>query len=306
MTKLSNYCALVIVCTVLSVPSLLGNAFFIVGRSGRQIITVRNNEVTPVVPEVVLHESSSNESSDEPVTTSETTTIEEEEPASPSSSSSSWFDNNDSMSDSIFDKIDTDQDGSITNDELQTHLEGIGYSNMSIQTLFGALDKNEDGLISREEMRFAFTNYDIQALYQAFGIGTPVGGQTDTNKEEEVYTKAINSIRSNANIDSGVTSSAILNILADLIFDRIDTDQSGEIDSTELKEHFLNANIERGDIHFDDLSAESILEALDLNADGGISRDEMRTGFNQFNPKSLSKALGYSSDSPLWNVLNRY
>merc|ERR1719491_362794 len=183
-----------------------------------------------------------------------------------------------------FTNYDTDKDGTISNDELQVHLEGIGYSNKSIRTLFATLDKNADGLISREEMRFAFTNYDIQALYQAFGVGT-VGLSS-----EKAYTTAIDKIRSNANIDP-TASPAMLNILADLIFDKIDTDKSGEIDAVELKKH-LESVTKKTDGDEDDLSAESILKALDLNDDGVISREEMRSGFNQFNPKSLSKALG--------------
>jgi len=280
--------ALFSVATVLSVPSLPGNAFL--AGSGR-------NAAAPVV---VLHESSS-PSPDSAASSSATIATESEPEPEPEEAplSSSWFENNDVMADSIFDSIDIDKDGTITNDELQTHLEGIGYSNISIRTLFATLDKNADGLISREEMRFAFTNYDIQALYQAFGVGTV--GLTN----EKTYTRAIDKIRSNANIDPKA-SPAMLNILADLIFDKIDTDKSGEIDADELKKHFeavtkktngsttsckssTTTRIERGD---DDLSAESILKALDLNSDGVISREEMRSGFNQFNPKSLSKALG--------------
>mmetsp|Transcript_4297 Transcript_4297/g.4890 ORF Transcript_4297/g.4890 Transcript_4297/m.4890 type:complete len:92 (+) Transcript_4297:2-277(+) len=81
----------------------------------------------------------------------------------------------------------------------------------------------------------------------------------------------------------------------------------------ELKEHFVSltttmnasttststtTNITRDDDYY--LSAESILQALDLNLDGVISREEMRLGFNQFNPKSLSKALGYTGSDLLY------
>jgi len=259
--------ALFAVTTAASVPSLFGAAFLVGNGSGGQQMTT----VAPRSGVVSLHESAAAASS----STTTSTTKEQELPLD-----SDWFANNDVMSDSIFDKIDTDKDGTISNDELQLHLEGIGYSNMSIRTLFATLDKNADGLISREEMRFAFTNYDIQALYEAFGVGT-VGLVS-----EKAYTNAIDKIRSNANIDP-TASPVMLNILADLIFDKIDTDKSGEIDTKELKKHLESVNT--GD---DELSAASILTALDLNADGVISREEMRSGFNQFNPKSLSKALG--------------
>merc|ERR1712238_194821 len=119
--------------------------------------------------------------------------------------------------------------------------------------------------------------------YEAFGVGS-VGLSS-----EKAYTNAIDKIRSNANIDPAA-SPAMLNILADLIFDKIDTDKSGEIDAVELKKHLESVTKKTNDE--DDLSADSILKALDLNDDGVISREEMRSGFNQFNPKSLSKALG--------------
>jgi len=264
---------LFVITAAVSVPSLFGNAFLVGSGSGG------HQQMTPVVSRnsavdgVVLHESAA------AATSTTSTTKEQELPLD-----SDWFANNDVMSDSIFDKIDTDKDGTISNDELQLHLEGIGYSNMSIRTLFATLDKNADGLISREEMRFAFTNYDIQALYEAFGVGT-VGLVS-----EKAYTNAIDKIRSNANIDP-TASPVMLNILADLIFDKIDTDKSGEIDAKELKKHFESVTTTESNSE-EDLSAESILKALDLNADGVISREEMRSGFNQFNPKSLSKALG--------------
>merc|ERR1712085_182647 len=131
-------------------------------------------------------------------------------------------------------------------------------------------DQNADGCISRDEMRFAFSNYDILALYDAFGI---TKGQKES-KSDTVYTNAIDKLRSDANIDP---------------------DASGEIDLNELKDHY---NRETNDVDNNDdeivSSAKSILSALDVNSDGKISREEMRAGFNQFNPKSLSKALGAS------------
>merc|ERR1712154_441067 len=118
--------------------------------------------------------------------------------------------------------------------------------------------------------------------------GTGDGDNTAAVADEKVFTEAIDKIRSNANIDPRA-SPVMLNILADLIFDKIDTDQSGEIDRDELKAHFQDCEI----------SAESILTALDLNSDGVISREEMRAGFNQFNPKSLSKALNVRASRTL-------
>ena len=211
--------------------------------------------------------------------------------------SNSWFDNNDGMADCIFDTIDTDEDGTVSNGELQDYLEeivGVSHSPKSIRLLFATLDQNADGCISRDEMRFAFSNYDIMALYEAFGItGTSkkmVAGKDI--RSDAVIKQSIDKLRSDANIDPRA-SPAMLNILADLMFDKIDTDNSGEIDVAELKEHYeWNGEEEKKNADEIGESAKSILAALDLNSDGKISREEMRAGFNQFNPKSLSKALG--------------
>merc|ERR1711920_391567 len=125
-------------------------------------------------------------------------------------------------------------------------------------------------------MRFAFSNYDILALYDAFGVTVNKQNREDI-KNDKVYTKAIDKIRSDANIDPRA-SPAMLNMLADLIFDKIDTDSSGEIDLAELKEHYNQVNDSDDGITE---SAKSILTALDVNSDGKITREEMRAGFNQ-------------------------
>jgi len=256
---------------VLTAPSLLGNAF-IVDRNGRRSRPTPRQQLK--------------EQKHASVTTTLAAAGQAEEAEVVSSS---WFDNNDGMADSIFDTIDTDEDGSVSNDELREYLEemvGVVYSPESTRLLFATLDQNADGCISREEMRFAFSNYDILALYDAFGVTAT----TTKAKDEKVYTKAIGKIRSNANIDPRA-SPAMLNMLADVMFDKIDADASGEIDLDELKEHYRDQDENDGNDEVSD-SAKSILTALDLNSDGKISREEMRAGFNQFNPKSLSKALG--------------
>lgn len=194
------------------------------------------------------------------------------------------------FSDMLFDSIDVNGDGEISNDELRAHLEGIGYSNRSIRNLFTAMDKNADGVISRDEMRFAFSNYELTALYKAFGAdGSDVSA--------DAYNEAVEQIRTNAQVGSNDTP-LMRTILADLIFDMIDTDGSGEIDTAELKEHLMKngdpAELQLGRDAFA-LSVDSILKALDLNSDGVISREEMRDGFEQYDPKVLSKALGLSA-----------
>eukprot|EP00588_Corethron_pennatum_P026642 CAMPEP_0194314778 /NCGR_PEP_ID=MMETSP0171-20130528/11609_1 /TAXON_ID=218684 /ORGANISM="Corethron pennatum, Strain L29A3" /LENGTH=291 /DNA_ID=CAMNT_0039070335 /DNA_START=49 /DNA_END=924 /DNA_ORIENTATION=- len=189
--------------------------------------------------------------------------------------------------DSIFDSIDTNKDGGISNAELRSYLEDLGYLTESIRYLFTALDTNADGVISREEMRFAFSKYEATALYMAFGLGNEV---TDNS-----YRDAVEHIRSSADIDEKISTESRTR-LADLFFNMIDTDESGRIDAEELREHFREAENENSSFrevgNFSSLSVESIFAALDLDLDGTITREEMREGFNQYDPKALLIALG--------------
>jgi Ca2+-binding EF-hand superfamily protein len=203
--------------------------------------------------------------------------------------------------DSLFDMLDTNNDGGISNEELKSHLESIGFAAESIRSLFTILDKNADGIISKAEMRFAWSKYDTANLYKAFGL--------DINDTGTPYNEVIESIRSDANnknnnnnndiTEAVSTSPELLTKLADIIFDSIDTDRSEEIDAEELRMHFRvnGTNNNEGTTireigHASSVRAESLLKALDLNLDGVISRQEMRDGFNQYDPRTLSRALG--------------
>jgi len=199
--------------------------------------------------------------------------------------------------DSIFDAIDADADGEISNDDLRGYLEKRGYPSESLRSLFAALDKNADGIITRDEMRFAFSNYEISALYKAFGLGNRMAPSDD---DVVAHDDAVSKLRSNAIADADNYSPELLTKLADIIFDMIDTDESGEIDAEELRMHFADKDTDEnftstafrqvGQASME--SVESILKALDINSDGVISREEMREGFKNYDPRALSSALG--------------
>ena len=208
--------------------------------------------------------------------------------------------------DAIFDTIDVNDDGEISNDELHTHLVEKGYPSDSIRMLFTALDKNADGIISREEMRYAFSNYEISAMYRAFGLGNKLDCENDISNDneecdiekEQVYDDAVSKIRSKAMSDANKYSPEMLTKLADTIFDMIDIDGSGVIDAMELRMHFAEedeqstATVIRNVGKPSIASVNSILKALDINSDGVISREEMRKGFQEYDPRALSSALG--------------
>ena len=208
--------------------------------------------------------------------------------------------------DAIFDSIDANNDGEISNDELRGHLEKKGYPSGSIRLLFTAVDKNADGAISREEMRYAFSTYEISALYSAFGLGGLLAPK-DSRSDEKDYEEAVSKIRSKAFSNGHTYAPEMLTKLADMIFDMIDIDGSGEIDGLELRMHFAAAAAAAADGSTTttttnprcvretgeaSASVDSVLKALDINSDGKISREEMRNGFRQYDPSVLSSALG--------------
>lgn len=72
--------------------------------------------------------------------------------------------------DTLFNSIDTDASGDISEMELRMHLRTFsGYSDAAITNIFSMLDIDEDGDISQEELRNAFVKYS--ALRQAIGEG---------------------------------------------------------------------------------------------------------------------------------------
>ena len=72
--------------------------------------------------------------------------------------------------DALFDSIDQDADGEVTDVELRIHLREFSkYSDKAITAIFSFLDLDSDGGISRDELRKAFVSYS--ALRQAIGAG---------------------------------------------------------------------------------------------------------------------------------------
>lgn len=72
--------------------------------------------------------------------------------------------------DRLFGTIDTNNDGSISKDELREHLkEFTSYSYKAISSIFKLLDTDKDGSVSKEELREAFVKWS--ALRQAIGEG---------------------------------------------------------------------------------------------------------------------------------------
>lgn len=187
--------------------------------------------------------------------------------------------------DAIFDCVDTNNDGQISAEELRTHLVDVmGYSSEYTTYLFASLDTNADGVITREEMRFAFYNFEALSMYMTFGIG----GSDVTSKE------AFKSFALRQNAGEG-RDKLLLNDLADLIFDMIDTDKSGEIDREELREHFDKVTNKFAEDSADQLAKEyvqTMFTTLDADKDGTIDRQEVQAAFQKYDFKLLARTFG--------------
>ena len=183
--------------------------------------------------------------------------------------------------DEIFRELDLNKDGEVSHEELKSYLQETGCSPQVIRRLFTAIDSNADGAISLEEMRFAFRHYETAALYTAFGLSS--------SETKMAIQQAVETIRSEAGVDDTAkdASPLALKLLADLVFDMIDVDGSGEIDQSELRQHFFSVSKDSSAVAVD-----AILAALDIDSDGTISREEMREGVSNYSYRALKEALG--------------
>lgn len=192
--------------------------------------------------------------------------------------------------DEIFDYVDSNGDGVISLEELQTHLvKEMGYTEEYTKYLFASIDTDSDGSITKEEMRFAFYNFEALSMYMTFGVG----GSDVTNR------KAFKELaRKNSSTSPETRDKLLLDDLADLIFDIIDTDSSGEISKEELKTHFENVTSKFGgdDRQGTEKQARdyvsTMFATLDADKDGGICREEIRTAFEKYDFKLLARTFG--------------
>mmetsp|Transcript_28353 Transcript_28353/g.66571 ORF Transcript_28353/g.66571 Transcript_28353/m.66571 type:complete len:311 (+) Transcript_28353:44-976(+) len=205
--------------------------------------------------------------------------------------------------DSIFDSIDTNGDGVISPDELRSHLvDRMGYSEDYTSYLFDSIDTDSNGSISKDELLFAFYNFEAVSMYLTFAVG---GSSLTSNHKSKIQALVSNSEFSS---DPDARDKLLLRDLADLVFDIVDTDGSGEISRDELGAHFetvanqlASANKEEAptDTQARDY-VQTMFATLDANRDGGISRDEVRAAFAKYDIKLLARTFGlrvYQSES---------
>lgn len=206
--------------------------------------------------------------------------------------------------DSIFDCVDKNGDGEITQEELKAHLvDEMGYSKKYTEYLFESIDTDSNGSISREELRFAFYNFEALSMYMTFGMGG-----ADITKRAAFKKMALNSAHTYPDMESDsddLTSSQesrdklLLDDLADLIFEMIDTDKSGAISKDELSDHFDKVTEKLAKTAKDRATTKqaqeyvsTMFETLDVNKDGSICREEIRAAFEKYDFKLLARTFG--------------
>jgi Ca2+-binding EF-hand superfamily protein len=165
--------------------------------------------------------------------------------------------------DFIFAIIDVDGNGFLTGQELANHLSVAGYTTKLINTIFTKMDVNKDGEISKEEFRGGMAA--LTALQRAPGLGS-------YNAE---FIKEIHQD-------------------ADQVFQSADVDGNGTIDVFELDTHFLGRLMRLGKTNtnsiFSETAVNNIFRLLDVNGDGKVSQDEMRSAFVRYS--ALRQAIG--------------
>lgn len=185
----------------------------------------------------------------------------------------------------IFDSVDANKDGVISSEELRSHLcDQMGYSADYTNYLFASLDTDDDGVITKEEFRYAFYNFEALSMYMTFGVG----GSEVTSRE------AFKAFALNKGVGGG--DKLLLDDLADLIFDMIDTDKSGEISKVELRAHFDNVTDKFDDEESTENQAKDYVRTMfatfDANDDGTIDRKEIRAAFQKYDFKLLAQTFG--------------
>ena len=204
--------------------------------------------------------------------------------------------------DSIFDCIDTNGDGEISPDELRAHLvDDMGYSQKYTNYLFDSIDTDSNGSISLEELRFAFYNFEALSMYMTFGMGG--ADMTQRPAFKKLALKSAHQYYDMENDDDDeqqrTHDKLLLDDLADLIFDIIDTDKSGAISTKELTAHFDQVTQKLAKTAKDQATqkqaqeyVDTMFATLDVDKNGEIERAEIRAAFDKYDFKLLARTFG--------------
>ena len=159
----------------------------------------------------------------------------------------------------VFGLLDENDDGSITRAEMQTRLISYGYPEERIELVFGKIDTNNDDVIDAREWGDAYVKHPT--LRTAPGLGGAL-------KEK-------------------------LHADADAAFAVLDEDKDGSLTEAELRTYLVDCCG-----YGDDLPA-TVLKAIDFDASGQVDRDEFRQAFVKHPSMRTAPGFGGQPCDPL-------
>merc|ERR1719486_1759785 len=142
--------------------------------------------------------------------------------------------------DAVFAVIDVNGDGEISRDELVAHLTGAGYTEAAVNLILDKLDTNQDASLSQDELRKGFLEYT--PLREAPGLGSynekfvkEIHHDADslfaTIDEDGSGTVSVLELKNHLEERTEYSPRAIGNI-----FKMLDVNQDGEIERDELRD----------------------------------------------------------------------
>jgi len=167
------------------------------------------------------------------------------------------------VADALFNVLDRNGDGVISQEELACHLLLARYDEEAVLKIFGLVDVNSDGQLSRVELREAFIRYP--SLLDAPGMGSQANfGPNEVHME------------------------------ADEVFAKVDTNGDGLLSLEELSAYL--AGVEGPS--YSPESVARVYDTLDANGDGQVTQSVFRGGFVRY--KAIRLGLGLRQPKLGW------
>lgn len=223
---------------------------------------------------------------------------------------------NQNAAQSVFAKIDTDGNGKIDKKELLQYLTSEGpYTTAVAQSIFERLDANQDGHLVLAELVTGMKEHHL------FGAIATSKSKEQPTKKINVVANPKNTFavvqKPMANNDGKKASMkqwrSRVEQKANKFFQMIDADRDGSISITELKEHFLvkrmqavakssgllaslrssddvttetssSSSKKASDVpwHHSETAIQTLYQTLDVNSDGRITSEDLRKAFVQY------------------------
>ena len=205
---------------------------------------------------------------------------------------------------SVFAKIDKDGNGKIDRRELQDYLTSAGpYTKAVAQSIFDRLDENQDGHLVPSELAIGMQEHQ---LFRAITQKKKSVVQNNPEKTFALKQKQQQDNQQRRNKKSSMKQwRNKMEEKAQRVFQAMDADRDGSISLTELKEHFLvrrmqavaqsngllaslksSPSAEAKDSvvpwHHSETAVKTLFQTLDVNADGRITSQDLREAFVRY------------------------